>query len=210
MKYKLRLHVAEEMLASSPADPEVYKEYIASKKKDDASLVEASERTADEVATLATSDEKMEERGWSVFHKDEKGLFLYEYVFKGFLKAAAEAITGTKGLSAYKHKISKWLFISPRKVYLTRENGDFVVKPDGVLERPVRAMTMQGPRVSLKRSDLVRDIYLDFEVQVLPLGESELTEKAIRSWFDYGALAGLCDWRGGGYGRFTYELTKVE
>jgi hypothetical protein len=79
-----------------------------------------------------------------------------------------------------------------------------------MLERPIRVMTMQGPRVSLKRSDLVNPpVRLSFTVTVLPLARREITEDVLRQWFDYGQFAGISEWKNGSYGRFDFKLEKV-
>lgn len=201
MKLKLKVVLSEEMLASAPSNPEVYKDYVASK-------VDESKKE-EEVALIPA--EKREQIGWSVFRTDEKGLMLMDYHVRGFFKEAATCVTG-KGITAVKSKIDKWLFVFPRKLYLKSPDGKIIKKPeDKPLERPLKAMTMQGPRVSLKRSDVVpAGTYFECEIKVLPLGESELTEKILRSWLDYGQYQGFGEWRNASYGRFKFELEMVE
>lgn len=202
-RYEVRITLTENLLASSPAQPAVYEEFIAARKRKD------GEDRGDEVETLPA--EKQEMTGWSVFHRDETGLFLFDYHLRGFLKAAAQAITSTKGMSAFRHKIDMWLFVQPRRLYiydgLVPGSFSILQKPDGVLERPVRAMTMQGPRVTVKRSDYVSaGRRVDAQLAVLPLGQKEITEERLRAWLDYGAMQGLGEWRSGSYGRFSYEI----
>lgn len=191
MTYTIK--TTEELLASSPADSDVYKTYIASRK-------EVPEDAKDEISTLP----EREITGWSVFHSDETGLFMFDYHIRGFLKEAARNITGTKGdkgISALVSKIDRFVFVSPRRLYFKR-NGKFITKPDGVRERPLRAMTMQGPRVSLKRSDTIATgVELSFTVAILPLCK-EITQEHIAAWLEYGKYCGLGEWRNGSFGRF--------
>lgn len=252
--YAVDITMMEDLLASNPADPGVYAEYIASKRREEAeavklartsfrqaqtaeanssadtgdgsiAVVEHSEETelAEELGTL--SADKMETSGWSVFHKDEKGIFLYEYHIKGFLKEAATSITG-KDITAVKSKIDRWLFIAPRRLYLLRD-GKPITKADGVLERPIRAMTMQGPRTCLKRSDMIRlGAQLSFQIKIVDhgassgdakasatkknaTGNSTFTQDVLSSWLEYGSLQGLGEWRNGGYGRFSFDIKPV-
>jgi len=201
-RYGVSICLTEPLLASSPADPEVYKRFIDERKGKD------QKAAGEEVETLPA--EKKEVTGWSVFHRDEKGLFLFDYKLRGFLKAAAEAVTGRSKLSAYKSKIDKWVFVSPRRIYLSNGRGEILQEPAGVLERPIRAMTMQGPRTSVKRSDYVEaGTKFSAELKVLPLGRREIAESVLREWFDYGELQGLGEWRTGSYGRFTYTLEPI-
>ena len=200
--YRLGVTFVTDHLASSPANTEVYKEYIESKRRDEA------EEAGDEVATLPA--EHTEKIGWSVYHQDDKGLFLFDYHIRGFLKEAASAITGKTGLSAFKSKIDKWLFVTPRRLYLMNGAGH-ITKPEAFEERPIRAMTAQGPRTSLKRSDKVlAGAHFNAEIVVLPLGQAELTKERLTDWFDYGKWQGLGEWRNGSFGRFDYTLTEVK
>jgi hypothetical protein len=197
-KRSFQIELVTEMLGTVAMDPEVYKTYIESKKPE-------SNNSEEEYLTV----EKIEEKGWTGFHKDEKGLFIYDYMVRGFLKAAGEVLSGTikvekekKGivttekLKAVKSKIDKYVFVFPRRIYLGQD------KPDGVIERPLRAMTMQGPRVSLSRSDYVRaGIKLSFEIHLFP--QKEITWDMINMFLGYGEYCGLGQFRNGSYGRFV-------
>lgn len=200
MKYDLAVTFTEPLLASSPSDPKVYDQFIASRQRKE------DEDRGDEVATLPAAEQ--ERVGASVFHRDDSGLFLFDYHLRGFFKDSAEAVIGRAELSAYKSKINKWLFVSPRRIRLLSANGAAALAPDGDLQRPLRAMTMQGPRVSVKRSEKL-DAGARFiaQIEVLPLGEKELSEERLRKCLDYGAYAGLGEWRNGSFGRFEYILT---
>jgi hypothetical protein len=193
----------DELLASAPANADVYRKFIESRARDE---------KPDESATLPA--EQQERVGWSVFHQDETGLFVFDYMLRGFLKEAASSVSG-KTITAYKSKIDRFCFVYPRRIY-TNRNGS-IIKPysetqqtEHYCERPIRAMTAQGPRVSLKRSNVLHGVELTFEIWVLPLGQREITEKVLRSWLEYGQFQGLGEWRSGSYGRFTYELEILE
>jgi hypothetical protein len=214
--YTLHVKLTEPMLASSPADPEVYKRFIIERKKkeiENARTLEGEttkpleELTADELETLSSGGREMS--GWSVFHKDACGIFLFDYHVRGFMKAGAEAMMGKAGMSAYRSKIDKWLFVFPRRIYLRDAAGKNIPEAHGTLERPLRAMTMQGPRISLKRSDYVNEgTNFQCEVRVLDLGEKEFTVARLQEWVSYGQYSGFGEWRTGSYGRF--EATLVE
>jgi len=193
---EVTIRLTEKMLGTVPKDKEIYRTYIAGKKADmeDAWLKE-------EVETV----EQTEEKGWTGFHKDEKGLFLFDYLIKGFLKSGMEVsmeMGAVDKVVAYKKWIDLSVFVWPRRIYLG------VMEPDGVLERPLRTMTPKGPRVALSRSDYVNEgRELTFEVEILK-NKKGLDWDAIEQAFDYGRYVGLGQWRGsGGYGRF--ELVSV-
>jgi len=194
--YKVKLTFTEPVLGATPKDPEVYAGYIASK----AALTD--ELLAEELATV----EKVEEKGWTGFHMLNDSPILYDYILKGFFKEACGAlrrVSGTKSakVTAYRKVITGLVFVTPRRIPLVLPDGGAL----GILERPLRAQTAQGERVALARSDTCPPgTTLEFTVTVL----GQVEEALLREWLDYGALLGLRQWRSGGYGRFTYEMTK--
>jgi hypothetical protein len=186
---KIKIKLTTEMLGTVAKDQEVYKTYIESKKP--------AGQTEPEYLTV----EKSEEKGWTGFHKDENGLFIYEYMIKGFLKAAGNTLKEIVKVKNLRSKIDDFVFIAPRRIYLNQQ------EPDGVIERPLRAMTMQGPRVTLARSDYVKEgKELDFEIILIP--HKEVDQELIETLLEHGRLMGLGQFRNGGYGRF--EVLSIE
>lgn len=195
-RYKIILTFTQPILGTIPKDPEVYAGYIASK----AALTD--EALAEELASV----EKVEEKGWTGFHKVNGQPVIYDYVLKGFFKDACgmlRRVPGTRSekLTAHKKIIDGLVFVEPRQIPLNY-NG----KGLGVLERPLRAQTAQGERVTLARSDTCPvGTTMEFTVEIL----GGLDEKTLREWLDYGRKRGLGQWRNGGYGSFTYEMEEV-
>jgi len=74
---------------------------------------------------------------------------------------------------------------------------------DGVLERPLRAMTAQGPRVTVTRSDYIESgRQIRFTIGIMK-NDKKVTMDLIDTLLQYGEICGLGQWRGsGGYGRF--------
>lgn len=184
---KIKIKLTTEMLGTVAQDPEVYKTYIESKKPENV--------TEEEYLTV----DKIEEKGWTGFHKDENGLFIFEYMIKGFLKAAGNVLKDIIKIKALRSKIDDYVFIKPRKIYLGQH------KADGVIERPLRCMTMQGPRVTLARSDYINaGKEIEFEITIIP--HKEINEEVIMTLLKHGEFMGLGQFRNGGYGRF--EVVK--
>ena len=72
----------------------------------------------------------------------------------------------------------------------------------GLCERPLRADTAQGPRVSVCRSETVpAGSVIEFDVAIL----SKELVPYVEQWFDYGKLRGLGQWRNSGKGRFEWQ-----
>ena len=70
-------------------------------------------------------------------------------------------------------------------------------------QRPLRAQTAQGERVSLANSDEApAGSAITFDVECLDPAH----EKIVKEWLDYGRLRGIGQWRNSGKGRFTYEV----
>jgi hypothetical protein len=180
---KFQIKLVSEMLGTVTKDPEVYKTYIESKKPESI--------TEEEYLTV----NKIEEKGWTGFHNDDQGLFVYDYLIKGFLKNSGNIQKDTLKVKALRSKLDDICFIFPRRIYLG------LTVPDGIIERPLRAMTMQGPRVTLARSDyMAAGKTLDFEIGLMP--HKEITWQVVDQLLEYGQFMGLGQFRNGGYGRF--------
>lgn len=184
---KLLITLTEPMLGTTPKNPEVYKEFIESKKPEN--IAEEEYRTV----------EQIEKSGWNGFHSDENGLFVYDYLFKGFIKEAGNVMKEIVKIKGLRNKINNYLFVFPRRIYLGKK------EPDSVIERSVVCQTAQGQRITVKRSDAV-NAGTQFNVELMLLQHKELSEDIVLTLLGYGALKGLGEWRNGSYGRFNFEV----
>jgi hypothetical protein len=204
-KQKIRITLTEEMLGTKAANPAVFAEFIASKAPDD-------ERRAEEIddatkrAEALEEAKKAEEAGTTVFARKDGVIGIYDYAVKGFFKDACGAMNrfdaeyrkGLEKLSAYKSKIDGVIFVFPRFIPIQMPTGGVV----GVCERPLRADTAQGPRVSLCRSETVPvGSTMDIELLIM----SKELEPYVDMWLDYAVLKGFGQWRNSGKGRATWE-----
>lgn len=187
----------EPILGTSPADDEIYRNFIGSKAPDALTVEEEVESLgADAVA----------EKGMTVFPRDEEGKpFIYDYQVKGFFKDSCQMLkklpgTESSKLKAYKKYIDGLIFPNPRKIII--QDGTM-----GICQRPLRAQTMQGERVALASSEEISSgAWIEFEVTCL----DDNLIAAVREWLDYGRLRGLGQWRNSGKGRFIWEELGVE
>lgn len=180
---KLKIKLITPMLGTIPKDPEIYKTYIESKKP--------QSNEEDESQDI----EKVEQKGWTGFRADENGLYLYDYMVKGFLKHAGNVLKEVVKVKALRSKLDDFVFVEPRKIYLGKDEAD------GVFERPISVMTMQGPRTSIMRSDFVNEgLELEFTIKLLP--HKEISWSVIETLLEYGKLLGLGQFRNGSFGRF--------
>lgn len=201
---KCKITFLEELLGTSPANTEVYRDFIGSKAPDAAKL-------EDEVAALGAA--AVADLGRTVFPKTPDGRpFLYDYQIKGFFKDACSMLARCAGkdpdtgkkipvnesskLTAFKKVIDGTIFVEPRKIPLQFDGQT------GELQRPLRAQTAQGERVSLVCSETCPE-GTTIEVTITCLNDKD--EAAVREWLDYGRLRGIGQWRNSGKGRFTWE-----
>lgn len=199
-KMKVRINLIEEMLGTASANPDIHKEFIASKSAD-------AKKCEEEMKAL--NSEELMEKAMTVFPRDADGTpILFDYQVKGFFKDAVglllelddkEVKVGKTKLSkfTFKRLVDNYVFVSPRKIRLA---------PCGEpCTRPLRATTMQGDRVALASSETVpAGTTFEFEVSSLAPALNDM----LRACLDYGALKGIGQWRNSGKGRFTWEEVK--
>lgn len=193
---KVKITFIEPILGTSPADGDVYRSYIGSKAPDAATI-------EDEVEALGA--EAVAEKGMTVFPRTAEGKpFIYDYQIKGFFKDTCGGLRKVKGslsekIKAYKKEIDKLVFPRPREIVI--EDYDKI----GECQRPLRAMTAQGERVSLAMSEEIpAGATVTFAVDCL----TPDLAAAVREWLDYGELSGIGQWRNSGKGRFVW--TELE
>lgn len=203
---KVEITLTEEMLGTKAANKDVFADFIASKAPDD-------DRRKQELETA----EHREEAGTTIFHRiPETGeLMLWDYQVKGFLKEAADIIRQTgdedeeeegkkrkgKKWGSAKSKFDNFVFVSPRMLSLGK------TEPDGICERPLRCQTMQGPRVSVARSEVISS-GTSFVVEIHLIDGGPITKDMIRQCLDYGQYKGFGQWRNSGKGRFSYRVIE--
>ena len=202
-KRKYRLTGISPLLGSQPADPAVRTKYLAAKAPTDAQAEEEEKMVPD-----------MDERGLTVFLRrvGDDALCVMDYTIVGFLKGSVKAMAAENGVKQADSKVGTYVFVEPRVIPITR-NDALIFEEDAVLERPLRAQTMQGPRVTLTASEQVDDPW-EMEITVkLLLNEGTAKSKpvtwdAIEEALNYGSLKGLGQWRNGGWGRFVWERVE--
>jgi len=207
--HKLRISLGQEMLGTKSADPDLVREFIASKRPEgvDEEEVEAVERRdLEEDLSRATT----------VFPRTKaQEPFIYDYQVVGFFKDACGALrrapgTFSNGLTAYRKIIDGLVFVRPREIVARLPEGGTI----GWCQRPLRAQTAQGERVCLARSESL-PVGTTFDLEIVLVSavvqngkkKQDLLE-IVEEWLDYGQLRGLGQWRNSGKGRFAYEWLK--
>jgi hypothetical protein len=197
---KIKITFTEELLGTASADPEVHREYIASKAPDAPSREE-------EVAAIGVDE--VVERAMTIFPRNLDGKpILFDYQVKGFFKDSCSVLNRLSGkgkkipvnesgkLTAFKKIIDGLIFVNPRMIPFVFD-GEI-----GSCQRPLRIHTPQGERVALANSETL-PAGTTAEFTIIMLDPSH--EKAVREWLDYGKLRGIGQWRNSGKGRFEWE-----
>ena len=191
----VKLTFTDDLLGTSSGNPELHREFIASKAPDAAKMEE-------EVASLGV--EAVEEKSMTVFPKMADGTpYLWDYQIRGFFKeicGAMRGIPGTKSskVKAYKKKVDNTIFVEPREIPL-----DLHGMKIADCQRPLRASTMQGERIALANSEVCpQGTTCEFDVLCMVDEDVDM----LREWLEYGKYKGIGQWRNSGKGRFEFTF----
>ena len=147
-KVHVKLTFTDDLLGTSSGNPELHREFIASKAPDAAKMEE-------EVASLGV--EAVEEKSMTVFPKMADGTpYLWDYQIRGFFKeicGAMRGIPGTKSskVKAYKKKVDNTIFVEPREIPL-----DLHGMKIADCQRPLRASLCRARESRLRTARYAR------------------------------------------------------
>lgn len=194
-KVHVKLTFTDDLLGTSSGNPELHREFIASKAPDAAKMEE-------EVAAIGV--DAVEEKSMTVFPKMADGTpYLWDYQIRGFFKeicGAMRGIPGTKSskVKAYKKKVDNTIFVEPREIPL-----DLHSMKIADCQRPLRASTMQGERIALANSEVCpQGTTCEFDVLCMVDDDVDM----LREWLEYGKYKGIGQWRNSGKGRFEFTF----
>lgn len=206
---KIRWTFVEGVLGTSTANPDLHREYIASK----APKLDLVDEEVEAIEGLSVDEEYA--RAMTIFPKLEDGTpYQYDYQVKGYMKDScgmlnrltgknpltgkkSKAVNESSKIKAYKKEIDGNIFVFPRKIPIEFE-GEL-----GYCQRSLRASTPKGERVSLCTSEEA-PAGATMTFWVLCLNDAHVP--AVIERMDYGILRGTGQWRNSGKGRFTYEI----
>ncbi len=170
-----------------------------------------------ELEMLKETFKELDLKGTTVFFWDKETdrPCIGDHMIYGFMKAASEAICRTKegrGKGVILESASYTSSVINQHVRCEKQFIPFDrdIKRDEqgrpfFFQRSLRAMTAQGPRVSLAKSEVVEaGSKLHFKLKVIK--GSPLKREHIQRIFDHGEIVGLGQWRNSGRGMFTYEM----
>lgn len=215
-KYEIKAVFITEVLGTTPTSKTVYSDYIA------------SELHEEDAETELETVEDTGEKGHTTFRVLDDGTpVLASYVVLGAMKSAIYALrkvkkadgkkTACAKLTAYKPLVAQNVFVyrpGPDKdVLLAGEDGQLLrlEVPEGqewgVNQRPLRAVTAQGPRVALASSDtLPPGTSFTFQLWVM---SDKISQEVLEEIVAYWSLHGFGAWRNAGYGRVMCEMKEI-
>lgn len=209
---EITVTMIEPVLGLASANPEIQREFIAAKAKDAA-------KEKEEVEAIPVPAEEQIEKATTIFPKDETGLFWWDYQmrgsFKGWLETLAELGDTKVSKWGAKKAVDKFLFVRPRRIYIRDGAGQIYQAATETMQRPLRAETMQGDRIALASSEMLPvGTNWTFMVTLLTGTNTKsklaiLTEDDVQRCLDLGGFSGFGQWRGGGWGRFSYLMKRV-
>lgn len=198
----VRMTLIEEMLGGRPGDDNLLENFILSK------IPEEKKKEREEELEDRSKEEMIQDRVTG-FERKDGCPFIYDYHIKGFLKEAWKVCKGISGSEcskkkAYKQIIDNMVFIKERRIFFHNQDGSLVTEKQlTICERPLRAETMQGPRVSIANSEAIpAGSYIEFTIEVF---DKTLVE-CLKECFSYSQYKALGQWRNSGKGRCLTEI----
>lgn len=219
-KYDVEWRFITRLCGSLPADPELQRAWLESRKP---RVRPPDSRSIDEIAAeVAESTEEVqsEEKGLYVFQRQEGGLVMRMGTIRAHIKDCARVLS-----SLYIGRIEKEKSFAvkvlnsvyyPKEVYwtsvLSQGDAQQVKAPTGQYDKPIHVKTMQGERSALKTFEFVEGAMLRFPLEILtqPSGKQVISQDDLETIMDYGGTHGYGGERSDGEGRYEFKLTRGE
>jgi hypothetical protein len=219
-RYEVKI-LLRDIVGGKPATPEMIAKWVEATCK--AAKAEARAKIVDaHVETLPETVEEEGEKQGIVFSRVDGELAIEGRQIKAMLKeagnickdivptgrmekrTAAEIKAGKDpkpqiGITALRSKVADQVFVEEEHVGLGRTEAD------EVNERAIHVMTARGPRNSIKRSEICRDVEITFHVRRRTGSGEGVPEPALLAILDYAQTVGLGADRSQGFGQFTIQ-----
>jgi len=205
-RYRVRLRL-KHIVGGLPAVPEIIKTWVETRNADKTAEEQKLMINAhiDELPEVA---DEVAEKKTIVFPRVGGQLAIEGRQVKAMLKEAANVVKnslprgcGKDGkIAALKSKVAETVFVEEEYISLGR------AEPDEVIERPISVVTRQGPRTSIKRCEVCRDVEIEFHLRRLRGGE--VSEAVLLAILEYAQQMGLGADRS--QGRGVFEVVDVE
>jgi len=171
------------------------------------------------LSDLRESMKELDEKGITCFFRNPANgkVCIGSHMILGFMKAAGEAISKTlpkkNGTMLYSASYTSSIINQHCSVATKFIDSSIDIDRDEdgnpvYLQRSLRAMTAQGPRVSLAKSETIPE-GAEFEFDLRVMKNSPMTSEVIDTLFSYGVMTGIGQWRGSG-GKGQFDVVSCE
>ncbi|MBA7532647.1 hypothetical protein ES705_24876 [subsurface metagenome] len=207
-RYEVELKFTTQFASSTPKNPKDIEAMLLARAPSDSALrrrIEEGEQItplpelAEQVGEEVEATQEVE-RGYATFKRDEKGLYYEARCVRAHIKDCANVLQKLLSITALKSKVANRVYVEPAKIYLDKS------EPDGNETRIVHAMTMKGPRSSLKTIDYVDKPVLKFTLKLMD--DDVVDRDILEAIFEYGGEHGMGQERSQDWGK--YKLVRLE
>jgi len=214
-KYEVELQMTGYFAASLPRTREEIEQMLenrmpAKPPEDFVPLDQLVEEVAEKVADRGDEGEEEEAKyGWATFPRDDNGLYYEGRCVRGHLKDCANQMKDVINpeVKALKAKVANKVYVMTDVIPLI-VGGAQVKEIAGTAQRFVQVMTRQGPRSTIKFVDYLQKPTLTFQLNVLDDGI--ITDDILSAIFEYGSIHGMGQERSQGWGRYTFNIRKLD
>jgi hypothetical protein len=189
LHYTVTIKLRDKLVGGWPKNPDVEKALLKARGLED--LIPALTIPADAEAQGKLQQEQIE-KSWIGFKTNGHGPYLESRNIKAMLKEGANIVKAMLGHKNLKAKLAERVFVEPHEIPLPEVSGTD--------RRMVHAMTMQGPRSSMKLFDFIDHPTVEFRLKVL--NDGVFTPELLRDILDYCQENGLGADRSQGFGQF--------
>jgi len=198
-RYHVKLTFTNDVLGSQPGRNDPASKFLRDRIRDEHPEITIPPEEVESLPTEAT-------KGTTCFFRIDNRVAFRSYQILGMIKAAASALNGVGGAANIRSKVISAVRVEPCVIDTGVAESELTM-----LERPLRCQTMQGPRVTLARSEqLASGTAIEFDVSVMQLPKFPFPEELLRALLDYASIQlGMGQWVNSGiYGKFSYVMNK--
>ena len=215
--YKIRLDFVTKLCASVPADPELIKKWLETRKP---KIKPAGGRSIDEIneeilTTLPEEDEPVNGLVFQRNNQNGRGLMVRAATFRAHLKDCAATISSfyvgkIQGERSFSVKVKQCLYHDETEYWVPiwRPDGTPITEADGTKEKPIHATDPRGrPINALKLFEFVEPARIDFTIKILG---GVIKVKDFETLLMYGGTHGYGGERSDGEGRYQFKIDQIE
>ena len=219
-RFDVRFEFLSSLCAGIPADPELQKKWLESRKpKTRPAMARSIDEIAAEVAeSTLTATEPEDSDTLLVFQRHDGALAVGMRTFRAHIKDCVSVLSSlyvgkVEGEKSFAVRAKNALYYPPDVYWvpiLDRDGRPFT-EPTGVADKPVRFMTRMGPMSAIKTREFVLDAVVEFPLLVLtqPNGKLVVSETDLKTIFMYGSTHGYGPERSDGEGRYAFSIAQA-